>query len=480
MILTLDQSPETLSADVCIIGAGAAGITVARKLMQQSRSVILCEAGGLDFADESQSNYQGQVEGNAYYDLEIARLRYFGGSTNHWSGWCRPLDEYDFAAKKDKPLTAWPISIDAVEPYLKETREILELETGVGDQVLGSSGLKRVAFEFSPPVRFGEKYQVELEQQKIIKVLLNANLVGTEFDGRRITAVKVRDYHGNERLVRARNFVLACGGIENSRLLLWLQRIGQLPATVQTGLIGRYWMEHPHAPVGDVVITSPHSFKFNDIALDFFAPTKAFMESHSTLNCQLYLKTTKYGGAKEVIADLLCTAPAVGEWAMRQLGKDLACVAQLKAAWEQEPVHANRITLDDKRDAFGIPRAVLHWTRNAQDLRTVRETTLAFAKHCARTDIGRVRLADWLTKTGNDLPDFDEMGGYHHMGGTRMAASSEAGVVDANCLVFGSDNFYLAGSSVFPSVGHANPTFTIVQLSLRLADHLRKQMAARA
>ena len=478
MILTLAQSPETLSADVCIIGAGAAGITVARKLMQHSLRVILCEAGDLDFDDQSQSNYRGRVEGDAYYDLDISRLRYFGGSTNHWTGWCRPLDSYDFTAKNGNPLTAWPIGIDAVQPYMGETRNILEVKAAENDQELGASGLKRVIFNFSPPVRFGEKYQVEFEKQNNAQALLTANLVGAELDGRRITAARVRDYQGNERLVRARYFVLACGGIENSRLLLWLQRTGQLPATVQTRQIGRYWMEHPHAPVGDVVITAPQSFKFNEFALDFFAPTPAFMESHGTLNCQLYLKTTDYGGAKEVIADLLCNTSVLGEWMIQKLGENLACVARLKAAWEQDPVRANRIALGDERDAFGIPRAVLHWTRNDQDMRTVRETVLAFAKYCARADIARVRLADWLTKSGNELPDFDVMGGYHHMGGTRMAVSPETGVVDADCRLFGCDNLYLAGSSVFPSVGHANPTFTIIQLSLRLADHLRAQAAA--
>lgn len=478
MILTLAQSPEILSADVCIIGAGAAGITVARKLTQHSLRVILCEAGDLDFDDQSQSNYQGRVEGDAYYDLDIARLRYFGGSTNHWTGWCRPLDSYDFAAKNNNPLTAWPIRIDAVQPYQGETRKILEVKAAENDRELGSSGLKRVMFEFSPPVRFGEKYQAELEQKNNAQVLLKANLVGAELDGSRITAARVSDYQGSERLIRARYFVLACGGIENSRLLLWLQRTGQLPTTVQTGQIGRYWMEHPHAPVGDVVITAPQSFKFNKFALDFFAPTPAFMASHGTLNCQLYLKTTEYGGTKEIIADLLCNASVLGEWVMQQLGKNLACVAQLKAAWEQDPVRANRITLGNEPDAFGIPRAVLHWKRNAQDMHTIRETTLAFAKYCAKTDIARVRLADWLTKSGNELPDFEEMGGYHHMGGTRMAVSPEIGVVDSDCRLFGSDNLYLAGSSIFPSVGHANPTFTIIQLSLRLADHLRAETAA--
>lgn len=472
MITPLAQSPKDLAADICIIGAGAAGITLARKLSGGPARVILCEAGGLEYSDESQSIYQGRTEGDEYYDLEVARLRYFGGTTNAWTGWCRPLDSYDFHAKNGNALTAWPITIDALNPYLDETRQLLQVTAGKDEGELGSSGFKRVAFEFSPPVQFGEAYKAMLEQSETVQVLLNANLVGADHDGARITAVRVKDYDGNERLIRAHYVVLACGGIENSRLLLWLQQSGHLPPAANSDLVGRYWMEHPHAPVGDLVITAPDKFKFNKIALDFFAPTREFMERHNTLNCQLYVKSSEYGDARKVVADLLCTAPSLGKWVMQQVGKDLACVAQIKAAWEQEPVAENRVELGAERDKFGIPRPILRWKRSSQDMRTIRETAIAFAKYCASADIGRAKLADWVFQPGNAFPKFDEMGGHHHMGGTRMAESADTGVVDANCRMFGSNNLYIAGSSVFPSVGHANPTFSIVQLALRLADHL--------
>ncbi len=477
MILNLAETRQDLSADVCIIGAGAAGISMARKLAQHSISVILCEAGGLDFSDESQAVYQGMIEGDDYYDLDVARLRYFGGTTNHWSGWCRPLDAYDFRAKNGNVLTAWPITIDALAPYLDETRKILEVGSDTDSPPLGSSGLKRIALGFSPPVRFGEKYRAELEASKSVQVILNANLVGTSTADDRVTQIRVVDYNNNERSIAAKHFIIACGGIENSRLLMWLNESGQLPMPKSVGTVGRYWSEHPHAPVGDVVITRQDKFVFGEYALDFFAPTQEFMAKRGTLNCQLFLKTTHYGGAKEVLADLLCTAPRLGKWAMNKLGKQLACVAEMSAAWEQEPVHTNRVSLGADRDRFGIPRPVLHWKRNAQDFRTVRETAIAFAKYCAEADIGRVRLADWLLSDSGTFPEIEQMGGYHHMGGTRMSDSPMTGVVDSDCRLFDYKNFYVAGSSVFPSVGHANPTFTIVQLSLRLAEHLHGKLA---
>lgn len=473
MIVNLSETGEDLSADVCIVGAGAAGITLARKLAAHSLSVILCEGGGMDYSEASQATYQGEVEGDPYYDIGSARLRYFGGTTNHWTGWCRPLDPYDFAAKNGKAETAWPISAQTLAPYLDETRAILELEAGEDGPELASSGLKRIEMEFSPPVRFADKYREELEASEAIRVVLNANLTGARAADGRAESLRVGDYEGNERSISAKYFVVACGGIENARLLLWLHESGQLPLGRSGDVAGRYWAEHPHAPIGDVVIREEDAFRFKKFALDFFAPTPAFMESRGTLNCQLFLKSTNYGGAKEVIADLLCTAPTLGKWAMDQLGKKLACVGELNAAWEQEPVAGNRVSLDSERDRFGIPRPVLHWTRNAQDFRTVRETAAAFAKHCAETDIARVRLPDWLLSGAGEFPEIGYIAGYHHMGGTRMAHSPASGVVDGNCRLFGAENVYVAGSSVFPSVGHANPTFTIIQLALRLADHLK-------
>ena len=472
MLVNLAETPEDLSADVCIIGAGAAGISLATRLAARSIDVILCEAGGVEASAQSQSVYRADTEGDDYYDLETARLRYFGGTTNHWSGWCRQMDASDFENKVEGVPTSWPISKADLDPYGAETSEILELAPFRPDEALGTSGLKRIDLNFSPPVRFGEKYRAELENSAHARVIFNANLVGTRVRDKQISAVTVRDYENNERQVRARFFVLACGGIENSRLLLWLNETGGLPFTPAARLIGRYWMEHPHAPLGTVVIGDKNRFRFDENALDFFAPTAGFMKEKGALNSQLFLKSTSYGGAKEVMADLLCVAPDFGTWVMDQFGKRLACVAQLKAAWEQEPVFHNAVTLGEERDRFGIPRSNLHWTRSRLDHHTIRQSALAFAKRLADENVGRVKLDGWLLDPEAGFPEIDEMGGYHHMGGTRMASTATSGIVDRDCRIFGTENFYVAGSSVFPSAGHANPTFTIVQLSLRLAEHL--------
>ena len=147
----------------------------------------------------------------------------------------------------------------------------------------------------------------------------------------------------------------------------------------------------------------------------------------------------------------------------------------LRAAWEQAPNPASRVTLGADRDRFGKRRPVLDWRVGDLDRRTIRETAVEFGRFLVKSDFGRLRLADWVVNPDLPMPGLgegEETAGNHHMGTTRMAATAERGVVDSNCKIFGLDNLYIGGSSVFPTGGHANPTFTIVQVALRLADHL--------
>lgn len=150
------------------------------------------------------------------------------------------------------------------------------------------------------------------------------------------------------------------------------------------------------------------------------------------------------------------------------LNKDLVCATRFRAAWEQEPRSVNRITLGEDRDQFGIPKTILHWRKSEKDLKTVRVVVEKLAQHMAQKDIGRIKIKPWVLGEG-DPPINDALAGYHHLGGTRMASTPDNGVVDADCRVFGQSNLFVAGSSVFPSGGFANPTLTIVQLALRLS-----------
>ena len=151
--------------------------------------------------------------------------------------------------------------------------------------------------------------------------------------------------------------------------------------------------------------------------------------------------------------------------------KELICNVSLNAAWEQSPDIKNMIKLDKAKDKFGIPRINLNWKKRMIDRKTIKKSTDIFNNWIVNEDFGRLRIENWLANDEN-YPSDAEIGGHHHMGGTRMFKNSKYGVVDSNCRVFGSDNLFIAGSSIFTTGGHNNPTLPIVQLSLRLRDYL--------
>lgn len=456
--------------DVCIAGTGPAGVTIAMALQARGLSVLLLEAGGAYYDEKSQQMFQGEIVGDQAFDMGINRLRYFGGSSNHWGGFCRTLDDWDFRAKAADPLTAWPIARRDIEPYLDRARDILEIPCFAPDQPLDDM-LSQVHLTYSPPVQFGYKYRSAIERSPNITLSLNACVSNyIERDGR-VVAAEVRDPENNRFTVRARQFVLAAGGIENSRILLWANSQNEGRLVRQADALGKYWIEHPHYTVAEAVLTADPRIDPDRRGRAYIAPSEKAIRERGILNCGLRFEQSDYDGTKRLISELACVAPRLGHWAMSTIGRGLICGARIRAAWEQAPRESNQVRLGTRRDRLGIPTVQLHWRKTELDLRTVRETTMLFASYLASRNLGRVRLLPWVTAQ-EPYPDDDEKIGNHHMGGTRMSQDPRTGVVDGTCKVHGLGNLYVCGSSVFPSAGHANPTLTIVQLALRLADHL--------
>lgn len=455
--------------DVCVIGAGPAGITLALELARKNKRVALCEAGAFEPTEESQACYEGKVVGEPYYDLTATRLRYFGGTSGHWAGWCYTLDEIDFQRKDSvSPLAHWPIAKSDLDGYLSRACELVEIKPPRAPRLLSSTkGLQEIYFGYSPPTRFGSKYRGAVTESKNITLLLNANLTAVKVRDGRVIQAAFTSYNNNQATINAANYVFAMGGMENSRQLLWhnLQNNGQLYAR---GIpVGKYWMEHPHYTIGSALVdfALPRKHKF-------FTLTPQKQKEFGILNAHLRLEPVGPSGTRKLVRDLACVAPSLAERAAELAGKNLLCGAKFRAAWEQEPRAENGFTLDAKaRDRFGIPAPVLHWRKSSLDHKTVAKTAAQFNDWLMGRNLGRLRLDSWVLGKGPP-PTSDELGGHHHMGGARMADSPTYGVVDRNCRVFGSQNLYVAGSSVFPAGGHANPTLSIVQLSLRLANHL--------
>lgn len=478
MYIDFEQISEDSDAfDVCIIGAGAAGISMAVTLAERGHRVLLCEGGDADYSERSQACYRGETIGDPYIPLYGARLRHLGGSTNHWGGICRPLDRYDFSAKTAASETAWPISLDALAPYYRPAATILDLAKPPADQSITGAGLKRIFFSLGNPTRLKDKYAETLRESTTLECCLTANLMALETQDGIVTSATFQNYQGDYRLVRARYFVLACGGIENSRLLLWCNQQAQGQLVPQHATLGRYWMEHPHATVGKALLFEPAALGMDDEYNIFLSPTADALESRQILNCGLRLHRMNAEATQALIEELVEQAPALaGRLRVWQAQGKVIHGAVLRAAWEQEPRFENRIELSEELDELGVPRSRLVWQQSELDRRTIRESMLLLGEYLRDNEVGRLQMADWLADTPVQLPTDGELAGRHHMGGTRMSVKPEEGIVDRDCRLFAQENFYVAGSSVFASAGHANPTLTLVQLALRLCDHLETKL----
>jgi|LGOV01.1.fsa_nt_gb choline dehydrogenase-like flavoprotein len=476
--------------EFCIIGSGPAGITLALKLAEGGKRVVVLEAGGRDFTSESQEVYEGDNLGLDFHSTDISRLRYLGGTSGHWTGRCLLLDPTDFEVREDVPLSGWPISFDDIVPYQAEAAEILGVtnfgqvrepldDTGILDVVEQQYSSEHRFYNVteSESRRFGTYYYSALEESKEIDVVLNANLTEFSVDSAtgRVTHAQYQDYNHNSYEVRADTFVMAMGGIENSRFMLHLNEAQNDRFGNQGGMVGRCFMDHLRLPLGVYFITkrlyshSP-SWEFErllrrivpQIAL---SPSLDFARKNKILNGVIRLDRLH---RRPLYEDEIGTSEF-----MRSLkyDEDYFFVGQSFVFSEQAPNPNSRVILTDKRDKFGLKKIGVDVQIVPKDIETLRRVALETAEFFIRSGFGRMQVNPALWNHGSP-EDMELDFSMHSMGGLRMTETPETGVVDSDCRVHGAQNLYAAGSSVFPSGGMANPTFTIVQLALRLADHL--------
>jgi len=493
--------------DVCICGAGVAGITLALRLSRHL-SVLLLEAGGKEYSERSQEVYGGRSVGRDYFDLRATRLRYLGGSSNHWSGWCRPLDPVDFRQKWYAAFTGWPIRIEDLTQYLAEARDVLDIHAQespevddsfriISTEISRAGDFRSIEFEWStPPARIGEKFLPRLDSAQNVICYLNANVVDIHLMDNKATVdrVEVHNYSGNAFHADVRCLVLAAGGIENPRILLNSHTQAEKGIGNQHDNVGRFFSEHPHHVVGEFIVADdvrerlPRHWRRWFDAYEFFSPTERCMYENEILNIGLRLQhyTREPGTFKERLKRIICYSE-LAESAYEGLSQEeIPCLDRrhvegvLRCASEQAPNPSSRVRLDSDIDRFGNRKVAIDWQLSEMDKRTIRVATFRFGETLANLNLGRLRVVDWLL-TGDDdlnLPGLgqDELAGNHHLCTTRMANAPRDGVVDSHQRVFDTDNLYIVGSSVFPTGGHSNPTLTIVQMTLRLADHLNRVM----
>ena len=262
------EAPQDIHCDLCIIGAGAAGITLAYALADTGIQVCLLESGGLENAEDIQALYDGDSVGLANASPIGCRLRYFGGTTNHWEGWCAPLRDIDFEPRSWVPNSGWPIRKTDLDPYYERAQEICQIgsfdfKTDASHHFPEFAPDKAVTrhFQFSPPTRFGTVYRERLDRAANVQVLLYANTIGLETDASatEVRSVRLQTLQGRSGSVRARIFVLACGGMENARLLLLSNQVEPTGMGNSSGLVGQYFMQHIEGVVGRILATDPEA-----------------------------------------------------------------------------------------------------------------------------------------------------------------------------------------------------------------------------
>jgi choline dehydrogenase-like flavoprotein len=547
MIIDARSLPDghTIEADICIVGAGTAGLTVANEFANRHFKVCLIESGGLTPDRKTQSLYKGENLGHPYYRLDTSRSRYFGGSTNRWDiavgnddcsrARMRPLDPIDFEHRDWVPHSGWPFDKAHLDPFYDRAQEHCRIAPP-GFCVADWSDPAK-----TPPVRFngnraqsvifkfGSKYPLvkdiagAITSAANIDTYLHANAIDIDMaeTAKLVRRVRVACLDGKRHWVSARRFILATGAIEIPRLLLASRSV--CPAGVGNlhDQVGRYFMEHLHFSLGVFVPNTPSVLdsldlyarihNVNDVPVKGklcltetvlrherllnlvveFIPSIALatrldsfyyprIESASVNSLKALRTAVRRGRLPDhtgrhllnVASGMDTVATTIyrnlNKRARRMLCKRRVRYFELENMSEQSPNPDSRVVLGQERDELGMPRADLDWQLTRMDLDSARRCLVLLDNELNKAGLGRL-----LIEFDDNTPPERVIGGWHHMGTTRMHTDPRHGVVDGNCRVHGIDNLFITGPSVFPTGGYANPSLTIVALALRLADHIK-------
>lgn len=510
-----------LQAEICIVGAGAAGITLARYLAKSNIDVLLLESGGLEIEGPTQALYQTEKHGIKYYDMAACRLRYFGGTTNHWAGYCQPHTTHTYAGRPDLGVPAWPIGADDIHPYLQQAASDLGLKMegfspafqarsmGIDPADLPdqhSSELVTQVYQLTARARQGKIWKDSLSQQANLRVLLHANVTRINLDksGKHVESLAVRSLGKKPFLVQAKRYVLAAHAVENARLLLDSDDV--IPGGIgnQHDHVGRYFMEHPklisgrfipnerflkiynggtiHEVMRNVNLGLSYETTQREGILDYYCRFLPVVDFERTQDAAHQLRDSFWKPADvkalhalgRVVGDLPSTYRyLLSKW--RGLPKE-SPVFNLDHRIEQAPNPDSRITLSPERDALGCRKAILNWAFTDLDFKTYAVGQSILIKELNRLNLGTVIAPPLMPEAIRSLVK----GNNHHIGTTRMSARPEDGVVDANLKVHGVDNLYVSGSAVYPTGGHTVPTMIIMSFAIRMAEHLQSLKKAAA
>jgi choline dehydrogenase-like flavoprotein len=491
---------EAIETDVCIIGAGLAGLVVAAQLAGTSLDVVLLESGAASSDAAAQTLNDGDTRGDDYLGLCAARHRQVGGSACLWNtptvrgvgAKYVPLDPWDFEPRWPEAPHGWPFSHEQLRGFYTRAQETAGLgrfdyeaatfrSHDVAPVDLGRQLVSRV-YQIAPRDALLLPLLGRVGRASNVRLLTRATVVLLAAQGSAAT-VTVAHSNGSRQTVRARRVVLAAGAIENARILL-------VSATADAGVrdrsawLGRGFMEHPRDRALTLIPSHDRAYRtlaFYDrrvapdgtAVLGRIALADALARNGTMLNASATLlprARPRYPLLTSVLGRLGACMPGHRSWSPDD-PTWLRHPAPARAfdGWtvllnlEQPPRRENAVVLGGRRDAYGVPVPELHWRWHREDHARLEQLRAIVGAALERAGVGRIRV-------DAAAPDPNAC---HHAGTTRMDADARHGVVDAHGRVHGSEALYVTGASVFPTSGFANPTLTIIAMSLRLADLLR-------
>ena len=504
--------PANFIADLCIVGAGAAGISLTVESARKGKKVLLLEGGGALREDSSQALYDSEIAGLPHRGIHTGRIRVKGGTTVRWGGQILELHPLDFTPRVGVPESGWPFLKTELTPFYERALRLEGLaKVERSDEAVWRDlrrpftqfdGLDSYLSRWCPEPNFARLHNKILATHPGIHLWLHASAVELMTEGSSAIGVRCRTLTGVEAVFRARHYVFALGGIESSRFFLQ-PRPGGLPWN-RSGLLGKHYQDHIDC---NAAVIQPHNLnQFHELFDPIFARGFKYLPKMRLLpQLQAQLGTLNIGStmsfedtgkvrmqAKHTIRDILRGRfRDITRDNLRHTAKHIPMLAHqvwrykvqrrayappevrifLRIHCEQEPTSRSNITLTDQRDPLGLLRIRFDWQISERELETIRHYVLIAQESLA----GVARIlpdADLMSGNPNFLARCDDSN--HHMGGMRMSTSDATGVVDTDLRLYGLDNTYICSSAVFPCSGFSNPTHTVLALAVRLSDHLEK------
>jgi len=532
MHLSATEIPDgaRLDADVCVVGAGPAGIAVALELEARNLDAVLIEQGTADL--------RGEVHG-VYPTLEKTRAGGFGGSAALWDAELADhmhgarhgrLSPSDFEPREGAEWSGWPFDAAELDSWYDRAAEICELVPAPAGTANPRGRLVDHVLGFSPASTFLETHRRRLVASRRVRVIEPATALSLSVDENRVAhALEVSTAPGQRIAVHARTFVLALGGIENARFLL-LNDLGN-----EHDLVGRFFMDHPTAhcrlsaePASDlapydVQVRAGRTVAIRALGLAddtrtgsglgnsamFIVPRLDRDERVVSAASQLLGRSRTNSARMGVLVRRVALAPDVLLFeSYRRLSRRIPALAvadrvsararlrntlavgttsgwsqlrrrptafEVHHAFEQFPDYERRITLGERRDSLGRPVPKLGFFISDAEIASLERTQEIIRAELRDLGVGTLSTTRDLVAP-HDIRESIHPSAHHHLGTTRMHVDPRRGVVDADGRLHAGRNIYVTGGSVFPTGGYVNPTLTIVALAARLGVHLADRL----